>query len=201
MPGIADQEVVVLRGARTPFGDFGGALRDLSAAELGAHAARAALDRSGVTPEQVDHAVFGHVIQASGEDAYLARHVALKAGCPVGVPALTVIRLCGSGLQALVTAAQLIKLGEADVVLAGGAESMSQQPHIIRGARWGLRFRQGQLEDNLWLALTDGWNGLPMATTAENLAARQGISRKEADDYAYLSHQRAASFRDRKSVV
>jgi acetyl-CoA acetyltransferase family protein len=193
MPGIADQEVVVLRGARTPFGDFGGALRDLSAAELGAHAARAALERSGVTPEQVDHAVFGHVIQASGEDAYLARHVALKAGCPVGVPALTVNRLCGSGLQALVTAAQMIKLGEADVVLAGGAESMSQQPHIIRGARWGLRFRQGQLEDNLWLALTDGWNGLPMAITAENLAARQGISRKEADDYAYLSHQRAAS--------
>ena len=193
MPGTADQEVVVLRGARTPFGDFGGALRDLSAAELGAHAARAALERSGVAPEQVDHAVFGHVIQASGEDAYLARHVALKAGCPVGVPALTVNRVCGSGLQALVTAAQLIKLGEADVVLAGGAESMSQQPHIIRGARWGLRFRQGQLEDNLWLALTDGWNGLPMAVTAENLAARQGISRKEADDYAYLSHQRAAA--------
>ena len=193
MPGTADQEIVVLRGARTPFGDFGGALQDLSAAELGAHAARAALERSGVAPEQVDHAVFGHVIQASGEDAYLARHVALKAGCPVGVPALTVNRLCGSGLQALVTAAQLIKLGEADVVLAGGAENMSQQPHIIRGARWGLRFRQGQLEDNLWLALTDGWNGLPMAVTAENLAARQGISRKEADDYAYLSHQRAAS--------
>lgn len=193
MSGTADQEVVVLRGARTPFGDFGGALRDLSAAELGAHAARAALERSGVAPEQVDHAVFGHVIQASGEDAYLARHVALKAGCPVGVPALTVNRLCGSGLQALVTAAQLIKLGEADVVLAGGAENMSQQPHIIRGARWGLRFRQGQLEDNLWLALTDAWNGLPMAVTAENLAARQGISRKEADDYAYLSHQRATS--------
>ena len=193
MSGTADQEVVVLRGARTPYGDFGGALRDLSAAELGAHAARAALERSGVTPEQVDHAVFGHVIQASGEDAYLARHVALKAGCPVGVPALTDNRLCGSGLQALVTAAQLIKLGEADVVLAGGAENMSQQPHIIRGARWGLRFRQGQLEDNLWLALTDAWNGLPMAVTAENLAARQGISRKEADDYAYLSHQRATS--------
>ena len=197
MPGIADQDIVVLRGARTPFGDFGGALKDLSAAELGAHVARAALERSGVTPEQVDHAVFGNVIQASGEDAYLARHVALKAGCPVGVPALTVNRLCGSGLQALVTAAQLIKLGEADVVLAGGAESMSQQPHIIRGARWGLRFRQGQLEDNLWLALTDAWNGLPMAITAENLATRQGISRKEADDYAYLSHQRAASAQEK----
>ena len=111
MPGTADQDIVVLRGARTPFGDFGGALKDLSAAELGAHAAREALERSGVAPEQVDHAVFGHVIQVSGEDAYLARHVALKAGCPVGVPALTVNRLCGSGLQALVTAAQMIKLG------------------------------------------------------------------------------------------
>ena len=103
MPGIADQDVVVLRGARTPFGDFGGALKDLSAAELGAHAAREALERSGVAPEQVDHAIFGNVIQASGEDAYLARHVALKAGCPVGVPALTVNRLCGSGLNAVAT--------------------------------------------------------------------------------------------------
>jgi acetyl-CoA acetyltransferase family protein len=139
----------------------------------------------------------GNVIQTSGGDAYLARHVGLKVGCPFGVPALTVNRLCGSGLQAIVTAAQLVKLGEAEVVLAGGAESMSQQPHIIRGARWGLRFRQGQLEDNLWLALTDGYNNLPMAMTAENLAARHGISRKEADDFAYVSHMRAASAQER----
>lgn len=193
----SDQDIVIVRGARTPFGDFGGALKDLDAVDLGAHAGRAALERSGVTPDQVDHVVIGHVIQTSGADVYFARHVGLKVGCPFGVPALTVNRVCGSGLQAIVTAAQLIKLGEAEVVLAGGAESMSQQPHIIRGARWGLRFRQGQLEDNLWLALTDGYNDVPMAVTAENLAARQGISRKEADDYAYLSHMRAASARAR----
>lgn len=193
----SDQDIVIVRGARTPFGDFGGALKDLDAVDLGVHAGRAALERSGVTPDQVDHVVIGHVIQTSGADVYLARHVGLKVGCPFGVPALTVNRVCGSGLQAIVTAAQLIKLGEAEVVLAGGAESMSQQPHIIRGARWGLRFRQGQLEDNLWLALTDGYNDVPLAVTAENLAARQGISRKEADDFAYLSHMRAASARAR----
>ena len=193
----SDQDIVILGGARTPFGDFGGALKDLDAVELGVHAARGALERSRVSPDQVDHVVMGHVIQGSGADAYLARHVGLKVGCPFGVPALTVNRLGGSGLQAIVTAAQLIKLGEAAVVLAGGTESMSQQPHIIRGARWGLRFRQGQLEDNLWLALTDGYNNLPMAMTAENLAARHGISRKEADDFAYVSHMRAASARER----
>jgi acetyl-CoA acetyltransferase family protein len=188
-----DQDIVILSGARTPFGDFGGALRDLDAVELGVRAARAALERGGLGPDQVDHVVMGHVIQTSGADSYLARHIGLRTGCPVGVPGLTVNRLCGSGLQALVTAAQLIKLGEAEVVLAGGTESMSQQPHIIRGARWGLRFRQGQLEDNLWLGLTDPFNNLPMGMTAENLALRHGISRKEADDFAYLSHMRASS--------
>src|SRR5262245_630485 len=193
----ADEDLVVLGGMRTPFGDFGGSLKDLTAVDLGVHAARAALEASGVRPDQVDHVVMGNVIQASGSDIYLARHVGLKVGCPIGVPALTVNRLCGSGLQALVTAAQLIKLGEAEVVLAGGAESMSQQPHIIRGARWGLRFRQGQLEDNLWLGLTDGYNNLPRAITAENLAVRHGISRKEADDFAYVSHMRAASARQK----
>jgi len=193
----SDRDIVVLSGARTPFGDFGGALKDLDAVELAVHASHGALARGRVRPDQVDHVVMGHVIQASGSEAYLARHVGLKVGCPIGVPALTVNRLCGSGLQAIVTAAQLIKLGEAEVVLAGGTESMSQQPHIIRGARWGLRFREGQLEDNLWLALTDSYNNLPMAITAENLAARHGISRKEADDFAYVSHMRAASAEER----
>src|SRR5882672_950764 len=109
---LTGSTIVVLRGARTPFGDFGGSLRDVSAVDLGVHAARGALERSGVSPDQVDQVVFGNVIQTSGEDAYLARHVGLKAGCPIGVPALTVNRLCGSGLQAIVTAAQLLKLGE-----------------------------------------------------------------------------------------
>src|SRR5262245_18709991 len=133
----SDRDIVVLRGARTPFGDFGGALRDVGVVELGVHAARGALDHGGLSAADVDQVVVGHVVQSSGADAYLARHIGLKVGCSIGVPALTVNRLCGSGLQAIVTAAQLIKLGEAEVVLAGGAESMSQQPHIIRGARWG----------------------------------------------------------------
>ena len=140
----------------------------------------------------MDHVIFGNVIQTSGADVYLARHIGLLAGCPHPVPALTLNRACGSGLQAIVSAAQLVRLGEADVVLAGGTESMSGQPHIVRGARWGLKFRAGSLEDNLWLALVDSHNKLPMAGTAENLAQRYGISRKEQDDFAYRS-QLAAS--------
>jgi acetyl-CoA C-acetyltransferase len=190
---MTDRDVVILRGARTPFGTFGGSLKDVSATDLGVAAARGALERSRVTPDQVDQVIVGNVIQTSGADVYLARHIALKAGCPEGVPALTLNRACGSGLQAIVSAAQLITLGEADVVLAGGTESMSLQPHIVRGARWGLKFRAGSLEDNLWLALVDGYNNLPMAGTAENLARRYGISRKEQDDFAYRSHMAAAA--------
>ncbi|PYM85303.1 MAG: acetyl-CoA C-acyltransferase [Candidatus Rokuibacteriota bacterium] len=193
----ADDDVVILGGARTPFGAFGGALKDLGAVELGVLAARGALERSRLDPARVDHVVFGNVIQGTGEVAYLARHVGLKAGCPVDTPALTVNRLCGSGLQAIVSAAQLVRLGEASAVLAGGTESMSGQPHVIRGARWGLKFRAGNLEDNLWLALVDPYNRLPMAATAENLARRYTVSRKEQDDYAYRSHMAAAAARAR----
>ncbi len=193
MADASADDLVILGGARTPFGHFGGALEGTGAADLGAGAARGALMRSGVRPDQVDHVVFGHAIQASGADAYLARHAGLRAGCPIGVPAITVNRLGGSGLQAILTAGQMVRLGEARVVLAGGTESMSQQPHVIRGARAGLGFRQGRLEDNLWRALTDDYNGLPLGITAENLAARHGVSRKEADDFAYVSHMRAAS--------
>lgn len=190
---MADRDIVILRGARTPFGTFGGSLKDVSAADLGVAAGRGAMERSRVAPDQVDQVIFGNVIQTSGSDVYLARHVALKAGCPQSVPALTLNRACGSGLQAIVSAAQLVKLGEGDVVLAGGTESMSGQPHIVRGARWGLKFRAGSLEDNLWLALVDGYNNLPMAGTAENLARRHGISRKEQDDFAYRSQMAAAA--------
>ena len=193
----ADDDVVILGGARTPFGAFGGALKDLGAVERGVLAARGALERSRLDPARVDHVVFGNVIQGTGEVAYLARHVGLKAGCPVDTPALTVNRLCGSGLQAIVSAAQLVRLGEASAVLAGGTESMSGQPHVIRGARWGLKFRAGNLEDNLWLALVDPYNRLPMAATAENLARRYTVSRKEQDDYAYRSHMAAAAARAR----
>src|SRR5438552_19163269 len=197
----ADDDVVILGGARTPFGAFGGALKDLGAVELGVLAARGALERSRLDPARVDHVVFGNVIQGTGEVAYLARHVGLKAGCPVDTPALTVNRLCGSGLQAIVSAAQLVRLGEASAVLAGGTESMSGQAHVLRGARWGLQFRAGNLEDNLWLALVDPYNRQPMAATAENLARRYAVSRQEQDDYAYRSHMAAAAARARGVVA
>jgi acetyl-CoA acyltransferase 2 len=156
-------------------------------------AARGALERAQVPPAAVDHVIFGNVIQQSGGDAYLARHIALKAGCPVDTPALTVGRACGSGLQAIVSAAQHIMADDGDIILAGGTESMSGQPHIIRGARWGLKFRAGELEDNLWLALTDSYCDMPMAATAEKVAQRFDIHRKEQDHYAYRSHIMAAA--------
>jgi acetyl-CoA acetyltransferase family protein len=186
-------DVVILGGARTPFGSFGGALRDVSAVELGAVAARGALCRAGVSAGEVEHVVFGNVIQQSGGDAYLSRHIGLRAGCTTETPALTVGRACGSGLQAIVTAAQQILVGDAGVVLAGGTESMSGQPHIVRGARWGLKFRAGAFEDNLWLALVDSHCNLPMAATAENLAKQYDIGRTEQDEFAYRSHQAAAA--------
>jgi acetyl-CoA C-acetyltransferase len=186
-------DVVILGGARTPFGSFGGALRDVSAVELGTVAARGALARVGVSAGEIQHVVFGNVIQQSGGDAYLARHIGLRAGCATETPALTVGRACGSGLQAIVTAAQQILAGDAGVVLAGGTESMSGQPHIVRGARWGLKFRAGALEDNLWLALVDSHCELPMSATAENLAAQYDIGRAEQDEYACRSHQAAAA--------
>jgi acetyl-CoA acetyltransferase family protein len=189
---MPNPDVVILAGARTPFGTFGGALKDQTAVDLGVAAARGALERSRVSPAQVDHVIFGNVIQSHGGDAYLARHIALRAGCPIETPALTVGRACGSGLQAIVSAAQHIIAGDAQVVLAGGTETMSGQPHIIRGARWGLKFRAGSLEDNVWLALVDGLAGVPMAATAENLAAQYAITRKEQDDFAYRSHATAA---------
>ena len=143
-------DVFILGGARTPMAEYVGALKGISALALGAIAARAALARTGVKPADVDHVVFGNVLQTSSDAVYGARHVGLKAGLPIEVPALTVNRLCGSGIQAAVSGAHLILLGEADVVLSGGMESMSQAPHVIRGLRNGLRLGQGQLEDTLW---------------------------------------------------
>ena len=165
------KDVLILSGARTPMGEYGGALKDLSAIELGAIAARAAIERGGISPDQIDHTVVGNAMQTSGDAIYGARHVALKAGVPIDKPALTVNRLCGSGIQAIVSAAQMIQLGEANAALAGGMESMSQAPHVIRGARWGFRLGEGKLEDSLMVALLDTHCGLYMAQTAENLAA------------------------------
>jgi acetyl-CoA acetyltransferase family protein len=185
-------DVFILGGARTPMAEYAGKLKDISALELGAIASRAAMARTGVTPEAVDHVVVGNVLQTSSDAVYGARHVGLKAGVPIEVPALTVNRLCGSGIQAAISGAQMILLGEADVVLTGGVESMSQAPHVIRGLRSGLRLGQGQLEDTLWSALLDTHCGCTMAVTAENCAAKYGISRQEQDTYAIRSQQLAA---------
>jgi acetyl-CoA acetyltransferase family protein len=185
------EEVFIVNGARTPMTDYVGALKDVSALELGAIAARGAMERSGVRPDWIDHTIFGNVLQTSADAIYGARHVALRAGVPVDVPALTVNRLCGSGLQAAVSGAQHILLGEADMILAGGTESMSQAPHVIRGLRGGLKLGQGALEDSLWAALLDTHCGCTMAATAENCAARYGITREEQDCYALRSQQLA----------
>jgi acetyl-CoA acetyltransferase family protein len=184
-------DVFILGGARTPMADYTGRLKDFSALELGAIAARAAMERTGVKPADVDHVIVGNVLQTSSDAVYGARHVGLKAGLPVEVPALTVNRLCGSGVQAAVSGAHMILLGEADIVLSGGMESMSQAPHVIRGLRSGLRLGQGQLEDSLWSALLDTHCGCTMAVTAENCAAKYGVSREEQDAYAIRSQQLA----------
>jgi acetyl-CoA acetyltransferase family protein len=185
------KHIYILGGARTPMAEYAGKLKDLSALDLGAIAARAAMERTRVAPGAVDHVVFGNVLQTSSDAVYGARHVGLKAGVPIEVPALTVNRLCGSGIQAAISGGQMIQLGEADVVLTGGTESMSQAPHVIRGLRTGLRLGQGQLEDTLWSALLDTHCGCTMAGTAENCAAKYGVSREEQDRYALRSQQLA----------
>jgi len=186
-------DVFILDGARTPMAEYNGVFSDTSAIDLGVHAAAEALKRSGVEPGQVDHVIFGNVLQTSGDAIYGARHVGLKAGVPKEVPALTVNRLCGSGFESIVQGAQRILLGEAKTVLAGGMENMSQAPHVIRGARKGLRLGQGQLEDTLMVALLDSYCGLYMAQTSDRVAAKYGITRAEQDAYALRSQQRTAA--------
>jgi acetyl-CoA acetyltransferase family protein len=185
------KDVFILGGARTPMTTHVGALKDFSAIELGAIASKAALERTGTSPEWIDHVVFGNVQQSSVDAHYGARHVGLKAGLPIEVPALTVNRLCGSGIQAVINGAQHIQLEEAGFVLAGGMENMSQVPHIIRGLRGGLKLGQGKLEDWLWEGLNDPYAGCSMAITAENCAVKYGITREQADEYALRSQQLA----------
>jgi acetyl-CoA acetyltransferase family protein len=171
-----------------------GKLKDVSAIDLGAHAARAALARSGVGADAIDHVVFGNALQTSLDAIYGARHVGLKAGIGIAVPALTVNRLCGSGIQSIVSAAQMIQLGEARSALAGGMENMSQAPYVLYGARQGFGFGQApQLQDMLFASLTDPYAGLMMAQTAEGLGRRLGISREEQDRYALRSHMLGAA--------
>lgn len=186
-------EVLILGGKRTPMTEYNGVLSDLSANELGSIAAKAAMEHTGIAPEEVQHVVFGNALQTSGDAIYGARHVGLKAGVPIQVPALTVNRLCGSGIQALVEAAHLIQLNEAQTVLAGGMESLSQAPHVIRGLRKGLRLGEGKLEDLLQVALLDTQCGFYMAQTSDNLARQHQISREDQDHYAVRSQKAAAA--------
>jgi acetyl-CoA acyltransferase 2 len=181
-------DVVFLSGVRTPFGTYGGALKDVSVADLTAIAARAALARAGVDAADVSQAIFGNVLLTSADSIYFARHVALKAGCRIETPALGVNRLCGSGFQSVVSGAEEILLGHADVCLVGGGESMSQAPHVARGLRWGTRLGQSPaLSDSLWEALTDTVPGCSMGETAENLARQCGVDRAAADAFALRS--------------
>ena len=186
------EEIVILDGARTPMAEYNGALADVSAIDLAVIASREALKRSATEAGQIDHVIFGNALQTSGDAIYGARHVALKSGVPVEVPALTVNRLCGSGFEAIVQGAQRILLGEAETVLAGGMENMSQAPHVIRGARRGLRLGQGQLEDSLMVALLDSYCGLYMAQTSDRVASKYGVTREAQDAYALSSQKRAA---------
>ena len=185
------KDVFILGGKRTPMGEYVGVLKDVSAIDLGAVAARGALESTGVKPEEIDHTVIGNALQTSGDAIYGARHVALKAGVPFDRPALTVNRLCGSGIQSIVSGAHMIHLGEARSCLVGGMESMSQAPHVIRGARSGFALGQGKLEDSLMVALLDTYCNTPMAGTAENLARKFEVSREEQDKYALRSQQQA----------
>lgn len=184
-------ELVILQGARTPFGKFGGGLKGVSAVDLGVIASKAALERSGVEAESVDHVVMGNVVQSDPSAIYLARHIGIKTGVPIETPALTVNRLCGSGLQSVVNAAQQVLLGEARVVLAGGSENMSQIPYVLPNARWGYRMGNTEVVDLMTMALYDSCAKLAMSDTAENLAEEYDIGREDQDVFAHRSQQLA----------
>lgn len=184
------EKIVFISGKRTPFGVLGGSLKDISATELGVFAAQATLEQAQLPPSQVDHVIFGNVVQSGADAAYLPRHIGLKTGVPIHVGAFLVNRLCGSGFQSWVSAAQMIMSGEASVVLAGGVEQMSQIPYVARNARFGMRMGHFELEDYMTSALTDAYSKTPMAITAENLAVKYGISREQVDAYAMQSQER-----------
>jgi acetyl-CoA C-acetyltransferase len=190
---MAQPEVVVLSGVRTAIGDFGGGLKDKPPTELGAAVVREAVRRAGIQPEEVEHVVFGSVIHTDVHDMYLARVAAINGGLPVETPALTLNRLCGSGLQALVSAAQTIYLGDATVALGGGVEVMSRSQYWLPGARWGQRMGDGKVIDAMVGALSDPFDDCHMGMTAENVAEKWGITRQAQDALALQSHQRAAA--------
>jgi acetyl-CoA acetyltransferase family protein len=184
-------EIVIVSGARTPMAEYNGVLKDFTQSELGALAAREAIHRAGVDAQEIDHVIIGNAMQTSPDAIYCARHVGLKAGVPIETPALAVNRLCGSGMESIVQAAHLILLDESRLVLAGGCESMSQSPYVLRGARTGLRLGNAVLEDSLMVSLMDSYCNLYMAQTAENLARKFGWTREDQDTYALRSQQLA----------
>jgi acetyl-CoA C-acetyltransferase len=188
-------EVVIASAARTAIGSYGKSLVDVPPSDLGATAAAAAIARAGIEPTAVDHVVFGNVIHTEPADAYMARVVGMKAGVPKETPAYTVNRLCGTGVQAIVSGAQAIQTGEASVVLSGGAESMSRGPYWMPSARWGARMGETKMVDPVMGALTDPFSSVLMGVTAENLAERGAISRERQDEFAVESHRRATAAR------
>ncbi len=184
------RDIYIVAAKRTAFGAFGGSLKGLSATDLGVHASKAALEQAGLPAEAIDHTVFGNVQQTSADAIYHARHVGLRAGVPQEKPALTVNRLCGSGFQSVITGAEQMLLGDAEACLVGGAENMSQAPHVVFNARWGMKFGQSpDFEDSLWSALTDSFTGCAMGITAENLAEQYNITRQDADEYGLRSQK------------
>lgn len=188
-----NKDIVIVDGRRTPYGAFGKSLKDHSATDLGVESTNALLKATSIAPDKIEHVIFGNALQTSPDAIYLARHVALRCGIPRQVPAVTVNRLCGSGFETVIQAARQILLGEEEVILAGGTESMSMAPHCLWGARWGdMRLADGKMVDLLWTALTDSYSGCSMAQTAENLADQFDISREAADEYAYRSQMRAS---------
>ncbi|MBX0358242.1 acetyl-CoA C-acetyltransferase [Halobacillus sp. Nhm2S1] len=187
--------VYIVEGARTPFGTFGGSLKDVDPTDLGVTASKEALKRSGISAEHIDLTIMGNVIHSSQNAPYLARHISLKTGVPHTSPALAVNRLCGSGMQSVISAAQSIQLGEGETALAGGVESMSLAPHAMRGSRFGTKLGTPKVDDMLWAALTDEYIGAGMGVTGENLAEKYEISREQQDEYATRSHKLAAEAR------
>ena len=187
------REVMVVSAARTAIGDYGGSLKDFPATKLGAIALKEAVARAGIAPASIGHVVLGNVIHGEARDMYISRVAAIDAGLPVGTPCLTVNRLCGSGLQAIVSAAQHVMLGDCDIVVAGGAESMSRSAYIMLAARWGQRMGDTVMSDMMLAALHDPFGHGHMGITAENVAAKYGITREEQDAFALESHHRAAA--------
>lgn len=194
MPKKLNKEIWIVAAKRTPFGAMNGSLKSISAIDLGVLAGKAAIEQSTLKADEIDQVILGNVQQTSADAIYGARHVGLKAGVPIETPALTVNRLCGSGFQAVISAAEQILMGEANAILAAGSENMSQAPHSIFGLRDGQKFgRPPKMVDTLWESLTDSYSNTPMAVTAENLAEKYGISREDSDAFGLRSQKKWAA--------